>query len=542
MSASPPRPAPPNGVPGAKYVLRAPCLVLAYALLSGCAPGSGTLIRPAPGMLPPGSPLRSPELGDDHAWVRHHLMFGEFEQALKILSDSPVAPSDRLVRALQEGIVLHHAREYARSNAVLEWAEGEADRRFTRSLARAAGSMVVSDRVLAYTPTAAELSMIPYYRMLNYLALGEREGALVESRKANAYLARGPRAPEDRCQEDALLQYMSGLVQRAGGEVNDALVSLRQAEGALRLCDGASESTAPRAVAADLALAARAAGLSEIADSAAQRYGLNGVPAGSELGDLVVLVEHGFVAHRAQHTLHVPILPEEIEGLEGGEGEQVLTAAVRITERMLHNLGERSSWGQAWDDELPVRWADALEGAYVLRLAWPVVRRERSRPVTTRVWVGDSLVSVIPLGDLSAVVQREMEDQRPAILARLVARGLTKYLISREVEKKAEAEGGELAGFLVGRLSNLAANELEQADTRSWSLLPDRISVVRARLPAGQYRVRIETLGAGGEILSTRELEPVSVQIGDLALLSQRVWENGAGEPPNPVGPERAGR
>src|SRR5690606_25018585 len=152
----------------------------------------------------------------------------------------------------------------------------------------------------------------------------------------------------------------------------------------------------------------------------------------------------GFVVHLAERALHVPVLPEEIEGLEGGEGEAIAAAAARISERTLHGLWERSAWGRSWDDEPSVRWANTLAGAYVLRLAWPVARHDASRPAAVRVWVGDSIATLLPVGDLSTVVRREMEAERPAALARLVARGLAKYLVTREVEEEAEDRGGEL--------------------------------------------------------------------------------------------------
>lgn len=506
-------------------------------VLGGCAHASAPLARPAPTSLPAGSPLLSRDLGDEHAWVRHHLMFGEFDRALDVLRDSPVAPSDRLVRALQEGVVLHHSRDFERSNEILEWAEREADRRFTRSVSRAAGSLLTSDRVLAYSPSTAELAMIPYYRMLNYLALGDVQGAVVESRKANALLAGLEREPGDRCQEDGLLLYLAGLVQRAGGERTDALVSLRLAERSLSACELPVPAAA--VVASDLVREARAQGMEEVADSVVQRHSLEETASEGGAGDLVLLVEHGFVAHRAERALHVPIFGEDLEGLRGDDGDGVSAVAVRISERLLHtfltepqgkNRRERAAWERSWGDVRHARWAGETSGAYVLRLAWPEARREASRPAAVRVWVGDSLASVMPAGDLSAVVQREVEEQRPAVLARLVARGLTKYLLSREMERTAEDEGGELAGFLVGRLSNLAANELERADTRSWSLLPDRISLVRVRLPAGIYPVRVEALGDEGEVLASRELAPVVIRQGSLELRSERVWGTESGE------------
>ena len=131
------------------------------------------------------------------------------------------------------------------------------------------------------------------------------------------------------------------------------------------------------------------------------------------------------------------------------------------------------------------------------------------------------------VGDVGVLLGGVGGDERPAMLARLVLRGLTKYLVSREVEEKTEKKHGDTAGFLLGRLTNLAANQLEQADTRSWSLLPDRISILRLRLAPGSYPVTLEVFGEHGES-SVRELGEVTIEPGRLAVLRERVWAHDA--------------
>jgi hypothetical protein len=515
-----------------------PARTLALAVvLTGCAHREPLPMRPAPETLPEESPLRSHSLRESDAWLRHYVMTGDDREAIEALEPrSPLAPRDRLVRSLQEGLVLHQAGDYARSNHALQWAEEEADRRFTRSVTRAAASLVVNDGVMAYTPTRAELVMVPYYRMLNYLALGDREAALVEARKANALLARLPRATGDRCREDGMLQYLAGVVQANGGEVNDALVSLRQSESVLRACQQPSPAL-QRTIGAELYRVARAAGEEEIADSVAVRYQLDRGSAAPG-GDLLLLVENGFVAHRAEQSLHVPILPEDVEGLKSEDEAGVSAAAERITARLLQNAWDRQVWGRSWDDSPFVQWANALDGAYILKLSWPALRLEAARPLGTRVWVDDALAPVTTASDLSAVVFDEMEAQRAAVLSRMVARGVVKYLLSREIEKTGDKKGGEVAGFVLGRLSNFAANQMEQADLRSWSLLPDRISMVRVRLPEGPHRVRIETLGPHGEVMAVRDLGEVRIRRNEVAVVGERVWGADGGELPLPRAPE----
>jgi uncharacterized protein len=507
-----------GGAPGAAVLLAA------LLLVSGCGPRVPMPTRPAWESLAVGSPLRSHTLSDKDAWLRHYVMFGEHPQAIGAFAeDSPLAPRDRLLRALQEGVALHEAGDYARSNTVLEWAEVEAELRYTRSLSREVASMLVSDRVLAYTPPAGELAMVPYYRMLNYLALGDRAGALVEARKATALLERLQRKPAERCNGDGVVQYIAGLVQRSAGEINDALVSLRQAEQAFSACEG-SPGTGGATVAVDLYRVARAAGVMDVADSIASRYALEteaGPPAGT--GELLVIVEHGFVAHRTQDALHIPIPDDDLKDLDGDDDDGVARLAGAVSQSLLYaQTGERG-WRRRHRAYRGSAWDDALDGAYILRLAWPTYRLEANRPRQVRVEVGELVAQPVEMGNVSVVMREELARERPEMLARLVLRGLTKYLISREVEQKTEKKHGEAAGFLVGTLANLAGNQLEQADTRSWTLLPDRISLLRVRLPAGRHPVRLEVVGDGGSA-RVRELGEVTIEAGGLAVVRERVW------------------
>jgi hypothetical protein len=483
---------------GAPSWRRGALCVLLPALLAGCAGHRGFPPLPAPELLPPGSPLLSRTLSPSDAWLRHYLISGEYPTALDALGGgSPIAPDDRLLRALQEGLVLRQAGKYARSNEVLEWAEGVAEDRYTRSLTRAAGSLLVSDRVLLYTPSAGERVMLPYYRMLNYLDLGDLEGAKVEARRAAAMLERAGERPAARCAEDAIVLFLAAAVQRQGGEPGEAEVTLRQARHLASGCPGA-----------DLP-----------ADS------LPGEPAGE--GTVLVVLEQDFIAHRAEAAFHLALDPAEVDGLDGDDEEGLGALATRIAARLEHDLAQRAAWGESVDDQPLVQWASALGGAYNHRLAWPRLAGEPRRAPPPRLLVdgADAAGGAAPLllADLSAVARAELEGERAAILARMVARGLTRYLVTREVEDEAEERGGEAASFLVGALANLAANRLERADTRSWSLLPDRISVARLRLPAGSHHLRLET--AGGAV---RDLGEVSVGAGSVRVVTRRLW--GVGE------------
>ncbi len=498
-------------------------------VLAACAGRGAYPARPAPESLPGNSPLLSRSLGETDAWLRYYLMEGKPDSALRMLSDeSRVRPRDELLRRLQMGVVLHAAGKWEESNAAFAWAEAEAEARWTRSLAQQAGSMLLNDAAVDYVPAPGELAMIPYYRLLNYLAVGSGDDALVEARKASALLGRlsEERAP---CVGDGFVHYLAGVAFRGAGERNDALVAYRNAERAFGACAGRDEARSPGWLGTDLYRAAVEAGVREVADSALSRYRLDPArAAASDDAELVVFVENGWVAHRSSADIHVPIFPDQMRELEG-EGGNVLTAAAQVVERLVGNLAEQSYWGEALDERAEFQLGDALSGAYVMKLAWPEYRLESAQAPRVRVRVNESAEDVPVVQDVSAVMFRRWAAQRPGVFTRLVGRGILKYMTVRELEKKAAKEDESL-GWLVGRVGNALGNAMERADTRSWSLLPDRISVARFSLPPGQHRVTLEVLGSGGEVAETVDLGTVELAPRGTLILNRRVWGTEMGD------------
>ena len=68
-----------------------------------------------------------------------------------------------------------------------------------------------------------------YYRALNYIALGLPQEATVEARKSAARLDLWARESGPLLRQDAFLQYFTGLLFESQREVNDAVVSFRNA-------------------------------------------------------------------------------------------------------------------------------------------------------------------------------------------------------------------------------------------------------------------------------------------------------------------------
>jgi hypothetical protein len=274
------------------------------------------------------------------------------------------------------------------------------------------------------------------------------------------------------------------------------------------------------------------------------RYAIEPAPHADALyGEVIVLLEQGFAAHRTHRSVSVPILRTEIDSLSSKDAGAIVNAAAGVVARLAGNLLEQHFWGEAWDDHPVKQLSDAIDGAHILTVSWPVFRMEASRPAAVRVVVGDSIVQPLLAGDVSTALVDDLQRQYTQVLTRSVGRAIVKYLATRELERKARKEGGETAEFVVGLFANVAANALEQADTRSWSLLPDRISVARLVLPAGSYPVRLELQGADGNGYRVVDLGTVDVEAGRQSFVMERVWGPDVGRErlPQPAPVEQPG-
>jgi len=255
--------------------------------------------------------------GDDYApsgltryddGLRALMRGGEFDATLARLAADSAGGSDALLRLQHEGLAAHYAGRYEESNTALQMAAELADERYTRSVSQAALSFLTNDRVLPYRPPRSERLLLHYYGALNYLRMGDSEGAAVEARRLGHLLDLYERNRELSPAEQRLhatLHYVTGAVFELAREPNAASVAYR--------------------------LASRGLDVQSVADAADISP--------DSLGDVLVLVERGFASYPVSRALDLSLQSDELEALEGSDGglesPGALTMAVAIAERQL---------------------------------------------------------------------------------------------------------------------------------------------------------------------------------------------------------------
>lgn len=507
---------------------RAPWLVVA-AGLAACAPKIAE--------VPATSPFRGSTLPPYDALVRHNLL-DPSEGGLDAIEHA--GGIDEVVRKLNEGLYLHRLGRYEESNRALQKATALATERYTKSIVQDVASFVVSDNVVDYDASALERSMAHYYGMLNYLALGDTEGALVEARNANALLRRYANDfPNRSFVNDAAVQYLAGMLQWGQREENDAIVSLRQSLAGYQDYETRYGVRTPVPVAVDAARVADAVGLHDVAEGTRTRL-LSGHESEADeparernAGDVLIVIENGFIAHKRQQKLFLPVLRSERDSVLAGSAGSAVEAAVRVLIRTVVIMNDMSKEGQSYvqaheDGVTLVSGALSAAGVELVTMAWPVYELSARRATGIRVTAdGESATTPALIEDLSAIAVRDFEERKTAMLLRMTARALLKEAGVIQSERAGERAGGALGGFAARVAARSLATATERADTRSWSALPAELLLARLRLSAGEHDIEIEYQGMNGR--ETRTVR-VDVRPGEVALRTVAVLGRDGGD------------
>jgi hypothetical protein len=422
------------------------------------------------------------------------MLRADYETALTEVEKINKSGSE-LLYCYEKGLILHEQGEHVASNQILERAEQVLDELYTRSISREIAAVAVSETITKYRGDPFEAVMVNYYKILNYLYVGEVEDALVECRRLNARLQMIHDAGETYFVEDPFLQYLTALVYELGGEGESAGVSYRTAVERYGVA-GDSSAAGPAWLYCDAAATAAARGDGEAARDYGSRAACDTPPA--ESGRVAVLVEYGSVAHKVETGFTVPIF-------ENDDCDDAQFAS-----ELSHRRG--------------VVYEHPPKVKYWLRVALPALQVDPPAHVRTVVRAtpagepgrddAAAVVEAVAVEDLDQLAARAFAEKEATIVLRAIARALAKYLAS---------EAADDADETFGALVNLLGVVTETADTRSWTTLPRSIHLARLDLEPGTYRIEVEVFDSAGASVEQVTFAEVGVRRGGLALRSVRV-------------------
>lgn len=395
----------------------------------------------------------------------------EFEGSKKKFS-----AKDRFLYYLDSGALYHYASEYDSSNARLSAAEAAAEELFTKSISRAAGSMLLNDNILEYAGEDYEILYTNLLKALNYLAQDKFDEAFVEIRRANLKLGLLEQKYQDaatlfnrnsdrdafevkidytaekiRFSNDAFARYLSMHIYAAEGKYDDARIDHELLQEAFATQPHIYDFPVPE---------------------------VNYSPDSGAILSVVGLAGLAPV----KEALNLRIRTDKDLGLV-----QVLYT---------DSENEDVEYGHL---PLPVK-AD-----YYFKFAIPKLS---ARPVTLssiRVFADSACLGELSLiEDVSKVAEETFRAKSSLIYLRSVARAVAKGLTTHKLKTKVDTGG--FGGWLKKAAIDVGSDISENADLRCARYLPGRVYVGDFEIAPGVYDLRIEYLDQTGAVISVMDI------------------------------------
>ena len=398
---------------------------------------------------------------------------GRYLEAAKLVEKNKDVYDERneVVFNMDRGIYYHYAGRYKKSNRAFEQAERRIDALYTESISGNIIAFAGNDNSLPYRGEDFESVMINIYRSINYLQLGDVDGALVEARKVNEKLTliNSNYGAKDKNEyaEDAFARMLMGALYEIGAtrdDVNDAFISNRNAARLYRR---------------DFLPKYRVSSPSTLASNLLTTAGFMGA---TEVAEAKKMFPDG----------NAPSLREK-----RGQGQIYF----------LHFAGRS-----------PTKVEDAIRAIMPdgnqIKIVFPRYKPNIYTVTGSRVRVGDGEAIDLEVAEpVGAIAIKNLKNRKARIMLKAIARATTKYLASKKLQKKTREKGGgsALLGFVVG---NVYAEVSEQADLRSWRTLPDKILIGRALVPPGKHTLQVEFLSRTGVAIAARSLGEVELRAG----------------------------
>jgi len=396
--------------------------------------------------------------------VRQAQQIGDFTQAQALLKNRHKGDNSYALTLLERARLQYLLGDWQKSQhdfslvyQSLEEERKKAKLQISKGL-KQVGAIVSNDNAIAYEIPTYEQSMMHSYQALNYMNLGDLEGALVEIRRANLVQEQALKNNQNLVDDaeskfnnnalesaypsmdlmigdlkngfqNAYTFYLSGLMYEATGQENDAYIDYKKA---LEIYPD------NRYVQQDVLRLAAKLGMSDDLAHFTKLYGESKNIEEKNVGQVVLLIEQGMIKAKDDLSIHLPIF-------------------------------------YFYDD------------ARYFSFSLPVYRDETSVYQQAKLMFKSNEYQGEEIVKLQSLASKYLSDKLPELVARQAVRVIAK----EQLRKKMTKEGGDI-GNILANLYNIAS---EQADTRSWLTLPSNVQLMRVTLPVGKQQVSLTIAG-----------------------------------------------
>ncbi|MDB5048595.1 MAG: putative lipoprotein [Fibrobacteres bacterium] len=420
--------------------------------------------------------------------------------------------SSQLLYHMDLGILFHYAGQYDSSITELSKATAIHDDLFSKSVSNEALSFLANDNVRPYRGKPHEIVLLHQFLAFDYLALGKYDDALVESRQTQLYLDELKRkAGKDlgKFTDDGMFRYLTGIAYQAEGQKDDAAISMYQAIKAYRGSPIALPPSVARGALATLKARDRENDIQELKlTDAAAGSNAGGALAPSDVdgSEIIVIGEAGRSPALGQNVFwgtweRDGVLVIHFHDSQGKEVTQVLPApGLPASEANRAGRGGRTRSGTTFH----------------VKFALPSLKNVPSgtRFFTVAGEASPTPVKTEALTDVEPLMSRFLEENQAAMLTRTVIRVVARTITAQET-KSAISGNNPLINLLLNIGTDVLADQLEQADTRAWFLLPRTVQIARIPVKPGVHSLNVEAHDASGRTIGSKAFENIAVKPGE---------------------------
>ncbi len=395
------------------------------------------------------------------------------------------------------GALYHYNGKNSESIKQLEKAEQIYDDLYTKSISNEAAALVTNDNIRPYRARPFELLLMYQYQILNYLAIGDLDGALVEVRRAQLAMERLYQKDKDKVNDNGWLRYLSAIVYEMAGEEDDAAIAYIKAAKAFEEGNVPMPNEVWEFISESLTQMDRADDLKKF-----KRGPLAQTPKATDArnrGQEIIII--GYAGHS-------PILNEMyVSGTFVGGGALNLTYKDGKTGKMNSFTAIAPGIAGAGSNTFHIGFALPEKFELPQRASLFAVNMD-----------GQMRVSPEKVANIDAEVERNMKDENASTMVRTATRVVVRTIAAQKA-KSATDTGNGIFDLIKNIGVDVAQSQIEQADLRIGLFMPNSIFVTRIPVDAGKHQVTISALGAHGQIVGDYRLNNVSVSKGQKKLV-----------------------
>lgn len=394
----------------------------------------------------------------------------------------------------------HYEGNYKQSAENFEKAKEIYEDLYTKSVTNEAASVMTNDNVRPYRARPFEILSLYEMNIVNYLAMGDLDGALVESRAADLALQSLYQKDNKKTNDAGYLRYLIAIVYEMEGETDDAAIAYYKAAQAFAEDPVKLPAEAQAFISYKLQKSDRGDDLKALKLTNSNVPYAIPVAAESQNGEIIVI---GYAGHSA-------IL-----------GEWMLSGTY-VRGGILNVMGKNPQTGkvQSLTIPFPATSLSAHGGTTVsVTIAIPERMDLPYKAESFSVLVDGKQSGNSPeiFLDNTQNLAKNLDEERSTTLGRTAVRVLTRTIAAQVAKKQMETDNVWL-NLLTSIGTDVAAGQLEQADLRVALFLPKNVRMTRIPVTPGLHKVTVVANNKNGSIVRAFN-HSVNVKAGGKAIV-----------------------